>query len=204
VTQIIRKDNFFYLASGKSVYKSVDCKSWDVHFTINSYDQLLNINLHNGNFICAARFGQNIYTLKLDFFTGGNIVKFTDPINFSKTNSNLDDDDNYYTTKGFTGYSYLIGNYYFSFVDEFGYSYSSDYIKKTKPTFPLVSDNIGTKQTKIADGSVFNNQLRSSKNSNLNVINIENYLFYLANLYEESNISYTDRSRLKKVTLPTN
>jgi hypothetical protein len=222
VTQIIRKDNFFYLASGRSVYKSVDCKSWEIHFTINSDDQLLNINLHNGSFICASKSGENLYTLKLDFHTGENIVRFTDPPNFSKTSSNSDsndDDDDYYnydyydyydndyvsyTTKGRTGYSYIIDNYYFSFVDEFGYSDYYSFEKKTKPTFPLVSENISTSKTKVADGSVFNNQLRSSRNNNLNIIQIENYLFYLDNLYEESDISYTNRSRLKKVTIPTN
>ena len=105
---------------------------------------------------------------------------------------------------GLTGYSYIIGNYYFSFVDEFGDSYSSDYVKKTRPTFPLVSENISTTKTKIADGSVFNSELRYSKYNNLNIIQIENYLFYLDNLYEESETSYTNRSRLKKVTIPTN
>ena len=214
ISQIIKKDNFFYFASGKSIYKSVDCKSWDIHFTINSnsYDQLLNINFHNGSFICASKSGEKIYTLKLDFFTGGNIVTFTDPFDFSKTSSYSDSNDDYnydydynsYTAMGLTGYSYIIGNYYFSFVDEFGDSYSSDYVKKTRPTFPLVSENISTTKTKIADGSVFNSELRYSKYNNLNVIQIENYLFYLDNLYEESETSYTNRSRLKKVTIPNN
>lgn len=200
VRQIIKNDNFFYLASGKKIYKSLDCKSWEILFNVfpESNKELLSINYDNGHFICATKSEANVYTVKINSNTG-QVLTFTDPFDYSLASiqeySYLEEDyydDEITTEEGYSGYGYVMGSYYFSFVDEYElYPFNSDYPEYNRSIYPLVSEDLSIEETKIANGYVFKDISREGQKNNLNVIQIENYLIYL------------DESRLKKVTIHT-
>jgi len=189
VRQIAKKDNYFYVASGKNIYKSLDCKSWEIQFNVfpESNKELLSINYHNGTFVCVTRSDLNVYTVKINSVTG-QVLTFTNPFDYSQASnlgySSLDD--------GCSGYGYFVEDHYFGFIDEFkDGSYNSEY---KRSLFPQVSQDLSNEKTKVADGYVFNdiNREDNNKKNSLKIIQLENYLIYL------------DNTRLKKVTIPTN